>query len=59
MTVRDNGQGLPAGFRVDASERLGLQIVRTLVETELAGRLTIDSPASGGTVATVEVRLPG
>jgi two-component sensor histidine kinase len=57
MSVRDDGRGLPAGFRVDSSDRLGLQIVRTLVETELGGRLDIESLPTGGTVATVEVRL--
>jgi two-component sensor histidine kinase len=53
VRVRDNGHGLPAGFSVDGSQRLGLQIVRTLVETELAGRLELAAADGGGTVATV------
>ena len=55
MQVRDDGRGLPAGFDMDASDRLGLQIVRTLVETELGGQLRLDPAPGGGTTATVEV----
>ena len=55
MQVTDDGRGLPAGFDIDASGRLGLQIVRTLVETELGGQLRLTPAAGGGTVATVEV----
>jgi two-component sensor histidine kinase len=56
VTVEDNGAGLPAGFSLDATTSLGLQIVRTLVETELGGRLTIAPRSGGGT--TVVVDLP-
>ena len=55
MHVTDNGRGLPEGFDVDASDRLGLQIVRTLVETELGGQLRLAPAPGGGTAATVEV----
>ncbi len=41
MVVDDDGAGLPAGFDVAASTRLGLQIVRTLVEGELRGTLAL------------------
>ncbi|MDQ1684346.1 MAG: two-component system, sensor histidine kinase PdtaS [Frankiaceae bacterium] len=60
MAVRDDGRGLPADFRLDGSTRLGLQIVRTLVESELGGRLEIGAaPAGGaGTVASVRLGLP-
>ena len=37
VVVADDGIGLPAGFALDASDRLGLQIVRTLVTAELGG----------------------
>jgi two-component sensor histidine kinase len=57
VEVRDDGQGLPAGFDPTASDRLGLQIVRTLVETELGGTLTLGAREGGGTVAAVEVEL--
>jgi two-component system, sensor histidine kinase PdtaS len=55
MRVTDDGHGLPADFDIDASDRLGLQIVRTLVETELGGQLQLTPAAGGGTVASVEV----
>jgi two-component sensor histidine kinase len=55
MRVTDDGHGLPAGFDLNASDRLGLQIVRALVETELGGQLQLVPAAGGGTVATVEV----
>lgn len=58
MDVADDGVGLPREFAVEGSERLGLQIVRTLVETELAGRLDVGPRPGGGTVASVEVSLP-
>jgi two-component sensor histidine kinase len=58
VSVADDGRGLPAAFRLDDSDRLGLQIVRTLVETELGGALTLAARPGGGTVATVELRLP-
>ena len=37
VVVHDNGRGLPEGFSIDKSDRLGLQIVRTLVSAELDG----------------------
>jgi two-component sensor histidine kinase len=55
VAVLDDGRGLPAGFDLDASERLGLAIVRTLVEGELGGRLELEGRAGGGTVASMEV----
>ncbi|HEU5034085.1 MAG TPA: histidine kinase N-terminal domain-containing protein [Mycobacteriales bacterium] len=58
VDVLDDGRGLPPGFDPAASHRLGLQIVRTLVETELDGSLSLDSRPEGGTVATVQVRVP-
>jgi two-component sensor histidine kinase len=56
MQVRDDGRGLPPGFSMDASDRLGLQIVRTLVETELGGQLELAPAHPRGTVATVVLR---
>ena len=46
LTVRvcDDGRGLPPGFDPATSDGLGLQIVRTLVTSELGGSLTISSP---------------
>jgi two-component sensor histidine kinase len=55
VRVDDDGHGLPDGFGHEGSDRLGLQIVRTLVEGELAGTLTLASRPEGGTVATITV----
>ena len=56
VSVRDDGVGLPPGFDPATSPSLGLSIVRTLVESELGGRLTV-GPADGrGTL--VEVDFP-
>lgn len=56
VTVHDDGRGLPERFRMEDSTRLGLQIARTLVESDLEGTLTLSSAAGGGTDAWV--RLP-
>jgi two-component sensor histidine kinase len=55
VVVADDGVGLPAGFVLDASDRLGLSIVRTLVRGELGGSIALHERAGGGTVATVTV----
>jgi two-component system, sensor histidine kinase PdtaS len=57
VTVSDNGAGLPAEFELDASTSLGLQIVRTLVLTELDGRLEIEPRPGGGTRVIVDLPL--
>ncbi|PXY21059.1 sensor histidine kinase [Prauserella muralis] len=56
VTVRDNGKGLPAGFSLERADGLGLQIARTLVESELRGSLSLRGLRSGGTEAAL--RLP-
>jgi len=53
VTVADNGVGLPDGFDLDSATSLGLQIVRTLVVSELGGRLRIAPRPGGGTEAIV------
>jgi two-component sensor histidine kinase len=58
LCVRDDGRGLPPGFRPEASDRLGLAIVCALVETELGGQLDLGPAPGGGTVATVALSLP-
>jgi len=55
VTVADNGVGLPAGFELDATTSLGLQIVRTLVVSELGGRLRISPRPGGGTEAVLDL----
>jgi two-component system, sensor histidine kinase PdtaS len=55
IVVADDGEGLPVGFSMSASPRLGLQIVRTLVEGDLRGRLDVRERPGGGTVATLRI----
>ncbi len=57
VSVEDNGVGLPQGFTVDNSTSLGLQIVRTLVVSELGGHLEISPRAEGGTTVLVDLPL--
>ncbi|MCY7365460.1 MAG: sensor histidine kinase, partial [Frankiaceae bacterium] len=56
VEVRDDGAGLPAGFDLEGSDRLGLRIVRTLVKGELRGSLALQA-CSPGTVAVLRVPL--
>ena len=56
VTVHDDGQGVPEGFCAEQSSRLGLQIVRTLVTSDLDGEFGLQPGAHGGTDAWV--RLP-
>jgi len=64
LTVRitDDGAGLPQGFSLEASDSLGLQIVRTLVESEMRGSIRLarrrSDAASSGTEAILTVPLP-
>jgi two-component sensor histidine kinase len=63
VRVRDDGRGLPDGFDPTASDGLGLQIVRTLVTSELGGSLAMTSPPSrapdGGSGTEVVLTIPG
>ena len=45
------------GFDVDGSTSLGLSIVRTLVESELGGRLLLGAGPTGGTRVELDVPL--
>jgi two-component sensor histidine kinase len=56
VVVHDDGRGLPPEFSLESSDRLGLQIVRTLVSTELDGSLTMLDADGGGT--DVVLRVP-
>jgi len=57
VNVADTGRGLPEGFDLEASERLGLQIVRTLATGELRGSIELRGRAEGGTEAVIVVPL--
>jgi two-component sensor histidine kinase len=56
VVVDDEGAGLPADFVDRSGQRMGLQIVRTLVRGELSGEIEFGERPGGGTRVTV--RLP-
>jgi two-component sensor histidine kinase len=58
VTVADTGRGLPEGFDGQSTERLGLQIVRTLATGELRGTIALRPRAGGGTDAVLTVPVP-
>ena len=55
VTVADDGSGVSADFSINSSGNLGLQIVTTLTQNELQGRLEFTSNEPG---MRVEIRLP-
>lgn len=57
VAVADDGRGLPAGFDLDSASSLGLSIVRTLVESELGGHLTLGAAPERGTRAELVIPL--
>jgi two-component system, sensor histidine kinase PdtaS len=60
VRVVDDGVGLPEGFSLDDASGLGLSIVRTLVQSELAGDIEL-APGSGPATrpgAAVTLRVP-
>lgn len=52
IEVVDDGVGLPEG---KVGTGLGTQIVRTLVESELRGKITWTSPIRGGTKVSIDL----
>lgn len=56
LAVADDGRGMPPGFTLDGDANLGLQIVRTLVESELGGSIEI-TPNEPGTRVSISVPL--
>jgi two-component sensor histidine kinase len=57
VTIRDDGVGLPDDFGAERSDRLGLQIVQTLVSNELSGTVTFRAHGQGGGTAA-ELSMP-
>ena len=54
IEVTDDGSGLPEG---KVGTGLGTQIIRTLVESELRGKINWTSPIRGGTRVSIELPL--
>lgn len=52
IEVVDDGSGLPEG---KVGTGLGTQIIRTLVESELRGKISWTSPIRGGTKVSIEI----
>ncbi len=57
VEVRDDGVGLPDDFSPDRSADLGLQIVNTLVQDDLKGRIEFSN--AGGARAVITMPRPG
>ena len=57
VEVVDDGGGLPPGFAIEGSTRLGLQIVRTLVVSELGGAIEMGASEAGGTAVVLDIPL--
>jgi len=55
FVIRDDGVGLPKGFDIKQSNRLGLKLLRALVEQQLHGSLLIKS--ENGTRVVIEIPL--
>jgi two-component sensor histidine kinase len=58
VTVSDDGVGVGANFSLENSDRLGLHIVRSLIEAELNASLDFAPSAADGSGTTVTLRLP-
>jgi two-component sensor histidine kinase len=63
LEVIDNGCGLPEGFDIDASQSLGLSIVRDLVRSQLDGTITMrnrrdEHPGVPGTIVAIGLPVP-
>jgi two-component sensor histidine kinase len=59
ITIDDDGRGLPVDFDPAVSGNLGLSIVRTLVESELDGVISLGARPDGGTRVMVDIPLRG
>jgi two-component sensor histidine kinase len=59
VVVADDGIGMPPGFDPEHSEGLGLQIVRTLLGSELDSSLVVRPRPGGGTEAVISLPLRG
>jgi two-component system, sensor histidine kinase PdtaS len=57
VSVHDDGRGLPTGFSLEGSDRLGLEIVRTLVRSELRGTIELLPRDPRGTDVVVSIPL--
>jgi two-component system, sensor histidine kinase PdtaS len=59
VVVGDDGRGMPDGLDLERSTGLGLQIVRTLVDSELGSALEVRPRPGGGTEAVIRLSSRG
>jgi two-component sensor histidine kinase len=57
VVIHDDGKGLPEGFNLEKSDRLGLQIVRTQVSSVLDGSMEMSAAPGGGTDVVLQVPI--
>lgn len=55
LEIMDDGNGLPEGFDLNKTRSLGLKIIKTMTESDLAGKFTITNRTEGGTLARVTI----
>jgi two-component sensor histidine kinase len=55
ITVADNGDGVPAGFKMGQAESLGLHIVKILVEDDLKGHIDLEKGIDDGDGLSVKI----
>ncbi|MGH9080852.1 MAG: sensor histidine kinase [Acidimicrobiales bacterium] len=58
LEVIDDGVGLPPGFDIEATQSLGLSIVRDLVRSQLGGTITMRARRDGQPGAVVSIEVP-
>ena len=56
LEIEDDGVGVPKGFDIGKSNRLGLKIIQTMVESDLGGKFEL-IPLEKGTLAKVVVPM--
>ncbi len=59
ITVHDNGIGMPTDFDISRANSLGLKLVRTLVQHQLKGSLTINSQRGTETIIEFPISRNG
>jgi PAS domain S-box-containing protein len=58
LSVRDDGKGFPDGFDPKKAANTGLELVGSLVRTDLQGTIVYDNQPQGGGLVTVVFPLP-
>jgi two-component sensor histidine kinase len=59
IMVRDDGCGMPADFNIGHANSLGLKLIRTLVQHQLKGSLTINSLRGTETIIEFPITITG